>query len=237
MSDDQDLDPTDADHEGTYVEDMSPAGWHRSGFRFFYWGDEYLQDGGAPEPELPNAVGVPISSEREVQAVANATATAIGELVQAEGRWRRIYTGGAGDNGTVELIGSIADAIAILTGLLTVPGLAARAWVHVARLFESMRAAKHEHWNASTEVAILKCLAVIQEEWPGAYTDPNAIRVIQDGCREAKWVQGPGAIHVVLIPELAFRKTHIFVIDGDLAILSRHLVNGLTSDALLGASG
>lgn len=205
-------------------------GFSQKGIRFYRFGLDEEDEDGAYEPP-PRAPDGSDWLGPEVAAEASAAAAKVGALVDARGHWRCIPTGGAGDTGIVELIAIAASTAALIMNLLKSPGAAREAWNAVASLLTRMAASKKNDWHVGTEVAILKCLAEIQRDTPDSYTDPNAVRVIEDGNTAAIWADMPIGVHVIVIPDLKHEKTHIFAIDSQLNIHGRMVLDRLTSDA------
>lgn len=208
-----------------------------SGFRFYWWageGDETEMDNetdidGEAEMDLAR-VSAESFPDRTLQEAADELAASVGVLIQGTARWRSLPAGGAGENGIVELIASVGGAFALLHYLLKTPGAAKEAWEHVSRFLDRAKRSRVD-WEASSDLAIGRCLARVQEEWPGAYTNPFAVKVVEDGSFAAMFVDRPTGVHVIVLPDLCHKKTHVFAIDSRLVIHGHIMIDRLTSDA------
>lgn len=197
------------------------------GLRFFWWGDEGA-DERADEQDREGADGA--FGDPTLDTAAEELARELGDLVASSCGWRSLPAGGAGENGIVELVAQVAGHLGLLHLILKTPGVAKDAWGHISRFFE--RAKKSQvQVDASFDLAIARCLAKVQEDWPGAYTNPFAVKVVEDGAHAAMFADRPMGVHVVVIPDLMHKKTHIFAIDSSLTILGHMMLDGLTTDA------
>lgn len=171
-----------------------------AGLRFYWWDDE---DADESEPAAaPGAFGEPT-----LDAAAEDLARELGVLVESSCHWRSLPSGGAGENGIVELVTQVAGHLGLLHLILKTPGLAKDAWGHISRFFERAKKSRME-LDASSDVAIARCLAKVQEDWPGAYTNPFAVKVVEDGAHAGMFADRPTGVHVVVIPDLKHKKTH-----------------------------
>lgn len=200
-----------------------------SGIRFYWWADAESEDAESEDAESEDAVKSSFP-DRTMSRAANELATAIGEQVGGTASWRSLPTGGAGENGAVELVAIAVNALTLLHILLKTPGEAMAAWKKVSA-FLKLAEASPVDWEASSDLATLHCLSVIQAEWEGAYTNPFAVKVVEDGSFAAMFADRPTGVHVIVIPDLCHKKTHVFAIDSRLVIHGRFMIDRLTADA------
>lgn len=197
-----------------------------SGLRFYWWAQSEAEDGERPA-EGGTAEWFPDPSLHDA---AEELAGSLGKLVHGTAGWRSLPAGGAGENGILELIATAGGAFALLHYLLKTPGAAKEAWEHVSNFLDRARRSRVD-WEASADLAIAHCLAKVQDDWPGAYTNPFAVKVVEDGSLAAIFADRPTGVHVIVLPDLCHKKTHIFAIDSHLTIHSHSVIDTLTSDA------
>jgi hypothetical protein len=159
-----------------------------SGIRFYRSGDGFDE---GDEDEANEAEPFPDADADEL-------ARSVGKIVGKDAAWRGLPVGGAGDNGAVELVVHAGQAFALLHFLLKTPGAAKEAWEHI-KLFLDRKKAARWAWESSADIAVTHCLAIIQEEWPKAYTTPLAVKVVEDGVFAAMFGDRPRGVHVIVI--------------------------------------
>lgn len=221
---------TDDEHDALN-EDRETAP-RASGLRLYWWADEEDEDEsvGTDDADDDGAPAEDRFPDPSLQPSADELARAMGTLIQGTARWRSLPVGGAGENGIVELIAEVGGSFALLHYLLKTPGAAKEAWEHVSKFLDRAKRSR-VGWEASSDLAVARCLARVQEEWPGAYTNPFAVKVVEDGSFAAMFADRPTGVHVIVLPDLCHKKTHVFAIDSALVIHGQILIDRLTSDA------
>lgn len=217
-----------------------PYGFHTKGFRFMCWpavdhedaADEYPADDN-PEPVQPRYRADLFGSDPALIDAAEAAAARVTELTGHETRWRPITpNGGAGDNWIVDLVQITGTSIGTIFVLLQLPKAAREAWNTLSQLYDKLNHnSRGDDWHAGSEVAILKCIEEIRCETPDVDIVPETIRVVQDGTLTGMWGDMAAGTHVIVIPELRHRKTHVFAIDSKLIMHGRFTIPHLTADA------
>lgn len=201
-------DDVSMDHDGDYPLAL----------RFFFQRDE----------ESPNSGDARFASRRTERA-AEAVRSAVTDAARRDAEWRDGEpVGGAGDNGIVELA---VQGVSLVAGLVAIAKNGPEVWNRVREFLAVANSDDGEHWNASSEVAILRCLEEVRSQNPDFRVDPDTVRIVEDGTEAGAFEDMPEGLHVIVIPDLSAGHTHLFVIDEALHIHHHAVLPRLTSDA------
>jgi hypothetical protein len=192
---------------------------------FFFWADPEEEENPANRGRWPDF------ADDDAQAVALDVEAIAGEHLHQDVKWKNIGSSGGAGTDWVMIIGLASGLATLLEFVMSRGGKALALWRAISPLWLKLQQTTRGHWNASCETAILLCLAKLQEENADAYTDPDLVRVIEDGAQQAMWGGARVGMHIVMIPELSRRQTHVFVVTDKLEILSQTLVDRLPEDA------
>ena len=159
---------------------------------------------------------------RETEAVAKAidekAKVGVGEI-----------SGGCGDDFSWAII---LASPAALYYLFRNVGLAVTAAKKIRELFDRLLSSEFSGWEANLEVLVLECYRIIAEDYSETFTTaPELVDVLLDGEIFRDVSPQPTGRHLIRIPDLGNKKTHLFVIDNHLEIYNHTELDGLTADA------